>query len=182
MGEQQGSRAGLRRAVVIVALSMAGIGAAYAQAPELPPSAQPGAAQPRDLTSPLPEYREPFRIEIPPVIERPLGVDEGVRIFVTAFELRGILQDPTAPELGARARATVEREFNEALALIEQQRIERQQQGDVGDDGFTPAERERVVAFMEYFERRYRFTDTWMPRSGTWQMIAAHDYIDPLKR
>ena len=32
------------------------------------------------------------------------------------------------------------------------------------------------------FERRYRFTDTWMPRSGTWQMIAAHDYIDPLKR
>ena len=55
MGEQQGSRAGLRRAVVIVALSMAGIGAAHAQAPELPPSAQPGAAQPRDLTSPLRE-------------------------------------------------------------------------------------------------------------------------------
>ena len=27
------------------------------------------------------------------------------------------------------------------------------------------------------FERRYRFTDTWMPRSGTWQMIAAHDYL-----
>lgn len=32
------------------------------------------------------------------------------------------------------------------------------------------------------FERRYRFTDTWMPRSGTWQMIAAHDFIDPLKK
>ena len=29
------------------------------------------------------------------------------------------------------------------------------------------------------FERRYRFTDTWMPRSGTWQMIAAHDYLVP---
>ncbi|HET9424480.1 MAG TPA: nuclear transport factor 2 family protein [Gemmatimonadaceae bacterium] len=27
------------------------------------------------------------------------------------------------------------------------------------------------------FERRYRFTDTWMPRSGTWQLIAAHDYL-----
>jgi hypothetical protein len=27
------------------------------------------------------------------------------------------------------------------------------------------------------FERRYRFTDTWMPRSGTWQMIAAHEYL-----
>ena len=29
------------------------------------------------------------------------------------------------------------------------------------------------------FERRYRFTDTWMPRSGTWQMIAAHDFLVP---
>lgn len=27
------------------------------------------------------------------------------------------------------------------------------------------------------FERRYRFTDTWMPRSGTWQMIASHEYL-----
>lgn len=30
------------------------------------------------------------------------------------------------------------------------------------------------------FERRYRFTDTWMPRSGTWQMIAAQDYLAPI--
>ena len=29
------------------------------------------------------------------------------------------------------------------------------------------------------FERRYRFTDTWMPRSGTWQMLSAHDYLVP---
>jgi hypothetical protein len=27
------------------------------------------------------------------------------------------------------------------------------------------------------FERRHRFTDTWMPRSGTWQMLAAHDFV-----
>ena len=32
------------------------------------------------------------------------------------------------------------------------------------------------------FERRYRFTDTWMPRSGTWQMLAAHDYLVPAVR
>lgn len=31
------------------------------------------------------------------------------------------------------------------------------------------------------FERRVRFTDTWMPRSGSWQMIAAADYIAPRK-
>lgn len=29
------------------------------------------------------------------------------------------------------------------------------------------------------FERRYRFTDTWMPRSGTWQLLASHDYLVP---
>jgi hypothetical protein len=27
------------------------------------------------------------------------------------------------------------------------------------------------------FERRYRFTDTWMPRSGTWQMIGSHEFL-----
>ena len=32
------------------------------------------------------------------------------------------------------------------------------------------------------FERRYRFTDTWMPRSGTWQMLAAHDYLVPPRK
>lgn len=32
------------------------------------------------------------------------------------------------------------------------------------------------------FERRVRFTDVWMPRNGTWQMIAAHDYVAPLVR
>ena len=149
MGEQQGMRAAIRRASnVVVVVTVAAFGVANAQVPQVPPSGQPGATQPRDLTSPLPEYREPFRIVIPPMIERPLGVDEGVRIFVTAFEVRGILQDPNAPELGAQARATVQREFEEALALVEQQRIERQQQTEVGDDGFTPAERERVVEFM----------------------------------
>jgi ketosteroid isomerase-like protein len=29
------------------------------------------------------------------------------------------------------------------------------------------------------FNRRYRFTDTWMRRGGRWQIIAAHDYLVP---
>ena len=29
------------------------------------------------------------------------------------------------------------------------------------------------------FEHRYRFTDVWMPRSGSWQIVAAHDYLVP---
>lgn len=149
MGEQQGMRAAIRRASKLIVVAIAAtFGLAHAQVPQVPPSGQPGATQPRDLTSPLPEYNEPFRIVIPPLIERPLGVDEGVRIFVTAFDVRGILQDPNAPALGEQARAAVQREFEAALALVEQQRITRQDQTEVGDDGFTPAERERVVQFM----------------------------------
>jgi len=29
------------------------------------------------------------------------------------------------------------------------------------------------------FERRYRFTDTWLQRNGRWQIIAAQDYLVP---
>jgi len=27
------------------------------------------------------------------------------------------------------------------------------------------------------FERRYRFTDTWVKRTGRWQIVAAQDYV-----
>jgi len=27
------------------------------------------------------------------------------------------------------------------------------------------------------FERRYRFTDTWLKRGGRWQIVAAQDYV-----
>jgi ketosteroid isomerase-like protein len=29
------------------------------------------------------------------------------------------------------------------------------------------------------FDRRYRYTDVWVNRSGRWQVIAAHDYLAP---
>ena len=29
------------------------------------------------------------------------------------------------------------------------------------------------------FDRRYRFTDTWVRRGGRWQIVAAHDYLAP---
>ena len=29
------------------------------------------------------------------------------------------------------------------------------------------------------FDRRYRFTDTWLRRNGSWRMIAAQDYLIP---
>jgi len=32
------------------------------------------------------------------------------------------------------------------------------------------------------FDRRYRFTDTWVRRGGGWQIVAAHDYLVPARR
>ncbi len=32
------------------------------------------------------------------------------------------------------------------------------------------------------FERRYRFTDTWVSGRGRWQIVAAHDYLVPATR
>jgi hypothetical protein len=29
------------------------------------------------------------------------------------------------------------------------------------------------------FNRRYRFTDTWVKRGGRWQIVAAQDYVAP---
>ena len=29
------------------------------------------------------------------------------------------------------------------------------------------------------FDRRYRYTDTWVQRRGRWQVVAAHDYLAP---
>ena len=29
------------------------------------------------------------------------------------------------------------------------------------------------------FNRRYRFTDTWVKRAGKWQIVAAQDYVAP---
>ena len=30
------------------------------------------------------------------------------------------------------------------------------------------------------FDRRYRFTDTWIRRGGTWRIVAAQDYLVPV--
>jgi ketosteroid isomerase-like protein len=32
------------------------------------------------------------------------------------------------------------------------------------------------------FDRRYRFTDTWVRRGRRWQIVAAHDYLVPAPR
>lgn len=140
------------RAVIGAAAIAFGV-PALGQTPQVPPGAQPGAQQSRDLTPRLPVPRDPFGFEIPPVIERPLGVDEGARVFVERFVVRSILDEPSSILLTPRSRARVQRLVNEARAAVEQERIARQRLDEVGPDGFSDAERAQILEFMQRVTR-----------------------------
>jgi hemolysin activation/secretion protein len=60
-----------------------------AGAPQIPPGATPGGALPRLEQAVPPVPRQGDLFEIPRVYDRPLGLEEGPRIMVTAFELQG---------------------------------------------------------------------------------------------
>jgi hemolysin activation/secretion protein len=68
---------------------------AWAQAGhELPAGATPGGAQPflsRDLR---PLLAQQYNLDIPPLIERPLGLDEGPRVRVIEFNVQGVTDRP----------------------------------------------------------------------------------------
>jgi hemolysin activation/secretion protein len=78
-------------------LAAAAMAAALACAPsaaQVPPAATPGGALPRvqQPVPPVPPKAELFNI--PPVFDRPLGLDEGPRIVVRAFRLDGAQDRP----------------------------------------------------------------------------------------
>jgi len=100
------ARAGLRP--VLVALSLlAGLlplTATLAAGPTLPAPIRPGAVQPdRELNNPIPEPRRPgpaepvleepasTSMDIPAVVDRPLDIDEGEKLKVSAFQLKGVV-------------------------------------------------------------------------------------------
>lgn len=60
----------------------------------LPAAATPGGAQPFLGRPELPALTEQDAFEIPPVIERPLGLDEGPTIRVTGFRIEGAFERP----------------------------------------------------------------------------------------
>ena len=86
--------------------------------------------------------------EIPPVFQRPLGVDEGGRVFVKEFLITGVIDDPEAGILKSEIDERVRQRFEDLNQLLGRLRIERQDQQDVGPDGFTPEEREAILEFM----------------------------------
>ena len=104
----------------------------------LPGAATPGGALPEipdtDLSPPItPDELFP----IPPVIDRPLGVDEGDRLFVSKFVLKGSVDRPD--------QGIVEQELKD---MVEESRILTQGLDEVGPDGFTSEERMEISGFM----------------------------------
>ena len=75
---------------------------------------------------------------IPPAVDRPLDVEEGERVFVSRFELKGVTD---RPEDGIA--------LDELADLLDGLRTERQQLSAVDDNGFTDPERVEIAAFMQ---------------------------------
>lgn len=86
--------------------------------------------------------------EIPPVFQRPLGIEEGGRVFVKEFVITGVIDDPDAGVLKAEIDERVRQRFEDLNQLLTRLRVERQNQQEVGPDGFTPEEREAIIDFM----------------------------------
>ncbi len=106
---RRSARAGLRPVLFTASLLVALMspGAVLAAGPALPAPARPGAVQPdRELNNPIPEVRRPgpaepvlrepasAGMEIPPVVDRPLDIDEGEKLRVSAFRLKGVVDQP----------------------------------------------------------------------------------------
>lgn len=150
VSEQVPTRVATATRSLVLVLASAWSSAVLAAVPPdpIPPGASPGGAMPRDRgQQPLPVDDGPM-FDIPPVYQRPIGVEEGERIFVEAFEITGITEDP---ELGI-SRAAIEdvarMRLREVQELVEQLRRDKQQLDSVGPNGFTASERDRMAAVL----------------------------------
>ncbi len=110
----------------------------------------PDAAKPRVETIPRIDRRpipdEDRLFLVPPVVDRPLAVDEGERLIVRTFALRGVVDRPKYDLL-----------IRDIEAILETQRLEKQRlQGDI-IEGFTPgALVESAKILRDLVDRRQR--------------------------
>lgn len=132
-----GSVSAVSLAVLAYAFLIACPPATRAQAPAVPPAASPGGALPALPGETLPAPPEAGAFPVPPAVERPLGVEEGERVFVKEFRIEGVKDRP--------GKGIVE---DEIQRLVEELRVKREGLEQVGDDGFTPAERDQIKDFM----------------------------------
>ena len=104
--------------------------AGYAADPiSLPSAATPGGATPRTGEASPAAGGAPNIFLIPPVIDRPLGLQEGDRLLVRRFSLRGVIDHP---KFGIYA--------DEVRGIVEQLRQSRQKIDKTIVNGFTDKE------------------------------------------
>lgn len=170
-------RSGLLLTGLAIAIGMPVANATPLPLPNQDPPPLPGGAQPGGQIAPI--FRpstmvDPSQIvfEIPPVFERPLGIDEGGRVFVRKFLITGVVDDTQAGILKSEIDQRVEQRFEDLNTLLAQLRVKRQNQDEVGEDGFTPDERKAVVEFM---------ADVIRDLSPDRQVEAYRSFVDQLR-
>lgn len=170
--------------LLLLGVASAGPGALHAAEDEPPPlplpplplpgntSSSQGLLPPEGFGTAPPIDPSQLAFEIPPVFQRPLGVDEGGRVFVKEFIISGVIDDPDAGILKAEINERVRQRFEDLSQLLTRLRVERQNQENVGPDGFTPEEREAIVDFM---------SDVVRDLSPDMQVQAYRNFVEQLR-
>ncbi len=98
-------------------------------------------------TIPIPETN--IDLSVPPVYERPLGAEEGARVFVKKFVITGVIGDRKAGIDPADIQASVDARFGDIEKTVEQERLTKQNLEKQGPEGFTPDEQDKIIKFMQ---------------------------------
>lgn len=104
---------------------------------DIPDSALPGAQRPEEDRSRIPPKPDEPVMEVPPLIDRPLDIDEGPKVVVERFEL-----------VGAVERPEYDIHLEEIRAILEEKRLSR-------PEGFTIGRLDEVSnAVTQYYRER----------------------------
>lgn len=177
---QRGLGAGISRVLLVAGLLsaspvFAGTAPPPLPLPELPTSnamPQPGLLPPQGFGTQPQLDPSQLVFDIPPVFQRPLGVEEGGRVFVKEFVVTGVIDDTDAGILKQEIDERVRQRFEDLSQLLSRLRIERQEQDSVGPDGFTPDERQAIIDFM---------ADVVRDLSPDRQVQAYQSFVDQLR-
>jgi hemolysin activation/secretion protein len=117
--------------------------------PPLPGGAQPGGVQPVLPPPSIPIPGNNLDLAVPPVYQRPLGTDEGARVFVKKFIITGVIGDRSAGINPQEIQLQVDQRFSQLESLLEKTRIKKEGLADEGPEGFTPDEKQKIIKFMQ---------------------------------
>lgn len=117
--------------------------------PPLPGGAQPGGAQPVLPPPSIPIPGSNLDLAVPPVYQRPLGADEGARVFVKKFVITGVIGDRSAGIDPKEIQRQVDQRFSQLEALLEKTRMKQEGLAAQGPEGFTPDEKQKIIKFMQ---------------------------------